>query len=220
MSDPASDSRRLLGLVAYLARQESTRFEDLDFSHPLLSGSTMGEIRAALDELARRSTDELCAQYGIWIGAKDGMAVGASSETDWMPLVKLRYQNLQHRNQIAGRGAIVWSPADCWLVHYIQHSMSLSHRKLGYAIYSIISKEPAQYFFAVTRPSLDDDNHCGIWKMNQTAETRTLFPDTRPINAALSERLLTIIEANIGDRLSAASPDMPLHNYIKTNFVT
>lgn len=178
----------------------------------------MSEVRAALEELARRSSDELCATYAHWMGSATTFCVGADSATDWLPLVKLRYRNLQHRKQIQDRAAIVWSSVDAFLVHYFRRPQN-GHDVLGYAVLSVVSKEPAGYFLYRSQGAgTSPHNPPGSWRVTvPPGEAR--LPSTRPIAAALNEDLVRIMSQNLGPAVSPTDPDHLLHRHITTNLI-
>jgi hypothetical protein len=210
-----ASSRRHSGLVKFLGRQESLRFDDLDFSHPILAGSTMAELRKAMDELARKANDDLSATYAHWMGSSDVMTIGPDNVTDWMTLTKLRYSRFQQRNQIQGRVAIVWSPADVWLVHYFQLDTT-TIKKFFYAFQSTISKEPAQYFVN-TRPGnrrLGDQFHDRV----TIPATERRFPARRTIAGVLNDTLGSAMETFSRAPILDTDPDYPLHQFIFQNF--
>jgi hypothetical protein len=208
---PLPSNRRHAGLVKFLGRQASLRFDDLDFTHPILAGSTMAELREAMDELARMANDDLSATYAHWMGSADTMSIGADASTDWMTLTKLRYSRFMSRNQIAGRAAFIWSPADIWLIHYFQTDNAVT-RKFYYAFQSVISKEPAQYFVDI-RPGgrrLGTGAHDRV----TISTTERRFPPRRAIAGILNEVLGTQMESFDRKPILSSDIDHPLHQYI------
>ena len=170
----------------------------------------MGELREAMDELARRSNDELCAQYAHWMGSADTFSVGVDASTEWEPLIKLRYRNLRHVSLVTGRSATVWSPADIWLVHYIHH-FSIGWQNMYYAAQSLISREPAVYCVKKlnTRSAASHQHH-----RSNVPATEHRLPPTRPITAMLSEQLGAIMTQHAGAPIISIDADYPLHHYI------
>jgi hypothetical protein len=199
--------------VSFLLRQESLRFDDLDFDHPLLAGSTMGEIREALAEIAAKANDELAATYSFWMGGADTFTIGTAAETQWQPLSKLRYANLRHRDQLSGRAAIVYSTADIWLVHYIINTISRTNTEIHYAIKPVITREPATYYRASrlgTGPFLHE-------RVVMDAGAHTRLIRERPILAALTSDMCQLINISNKTPISSNDLELPLHQYISTN---
>jgi hypothetical protein len=162
-----------------------------------------------MEELTRRSNDDLCAQYAYWMGSSDLFSIIQEDSSEWTPLAKLRYKDLKHENIIASRASIVWSVADIWMVHYCLHSVSPG--KSGYAIQSIISKDPASYFLKKRNPSTH-------FRVNRTSSMEGRLPNKRPIGALLNDQLVNLMETSPGRDVSATDQDYPLHQFITTTF--
>ncbi len=173
----------------------------------------MGELQAAQDELARRSNDELCAQYAHWMGSADSFSVGAEASTDWMPLTKLRYSRFQFRSQINQRSAWVWSPADLWLVTYFQQGTQRNRKTLHYAVYSQISKEPAGYFIYKEQAVLPQ----GRVTVGSASVAR--LPAVRGLGAVFNQDLCNLMENNPLTPVLTTENDYPLHQFIRTSFI-